>query len=86
MKAFPASEQVLQEMSGVKFVPHDGEGVVFINLVALKPTTIANGNPKTAIDASQGVILCGRLDEIKAQLNTWFDQLAENYKEEGQNG
>lgn len=83
MKIFPASEQVFQEMSGVNFVPHEGEGVVFINLVALKPTTIANGNPKTAIDTSQGVILCGRLEEIKDQINTWFDQLAQNYKEEG---
>jgi len=81
MKVFPASEQVFEEMSGVKFVPHDGEGVVFINLVALKPTTIEKGNPKTAIDASPGVILCGQLSDIRNQLNAWFDQLAENYKE-----
>lgn len=73
-------EKVLKEMSGKEFTPHPGEGVIYIKVVGLKPKTIAATQDLTEIvNAAHGVILAGRLDEIQAQLNIWFNQLKEDY-------
>jgi hypothetical protein len=80
MNTFPATEEVFESMKGQEFVPHNGEGVVYIKLVALKPDTIKNGDPRAATENAQGVVLCGDLDAIKAQINEWFDALSKEYQ------
>jgi hypothetical protein len=77
---FPANDEVFGKMKGLEFVPQSGEGVVYIKLVALKPDTITNGDPKTATEDAPAVVLCGNLDAIKAQFIEWFDQLSKEYQ------
>jgi hypothetical protein len=69
-------------MKGQRIVPHDDEGVVYIKLVMIKPDTIENGDPVSLVDEAPGVILCGKLPEIKAQIKKWFDESAKGYKKE----
>lgn len=78
----PGTQETFEKMKGQHFVPHNGEGVVFIKLAMLKPDTIENGDPAQAVDGTQGVILCGQLSEIRAQLNKWFDEAAAQYGEQ----
>lgn len=79
MNRFPASDENFAQMKGSKFIPHDGEGVVYIKLVALTPETMEHGNPAAAVDTAEGTILTGKLDDIQHQLNKWFDDLKKNY-------
>lgn len=74
----PATDEEFARMKGQSFVPHNGEGVVYIKVVALRPETIQSG-PKEAVDAAQGVVLAGKMDEIQAQINTWFQQIKDEY-------
>lgn len=71
--------ETLQKMKGQKFVPHAGEGVLYVKFVMVKPSTIESGDPNTLINNAQGVILCGQLAEMKEQINKWFDEAAEEY-------
>lgn len=80
MKTLPATDEVFAQMRGLQFVPRNGEGVVYIKLVALKPETIANGDPGATTKNAQGVVICGSLQEIKAQFNQWFDALVAEYQ------
>jgi len=66
-------------MKGQTFKPHEGEGVVYLKLVMIKPDTMQNGDPKELIKGSQGVILCGQLDDIQKQIGKWFKESAEEY-------
>lgn len=79
MERIAASDENFNLMKGQKFTPHDGEGVVYIKLVALTPETLEHGNPAVAVDTAEGVILAGKLDDIQHQLNKWFDELKRNY-------
>lgn len=75
----PGTSETLQKMKGQKLVPSDGEGVLYVKFVMVKPSTIESGDPETLINDAQGVILCGQLSEIKEQINKWFDEAAEEY-------
>jgi len=66
-------------MKGQKFTPHEGEGVVYLKLVALTPDTMENGDPQAAVANAEGVILAGKLDDVKHQINKWFDEMARQY-------
>ena len=76
----PASEQTFQDMQGQTFVPHEGEGVVYLKLVMVKPETMADGDPAAVVENAQGVILCGQLNDIQEQIATWFKQSAKEYQ------
>lgn len=80
MKIFVANKETFDQMRGHDFRPHDGEGVVAIKLVALKPKTIKDEDPERAVSDAQTVLVCGRLIDIKQQFNTWLDALIEEYK------
>jgi hypothetical protein len=75
----PATSENLEKIKGQKFVPHDGEGVVYVKLVMIKPDTMALGNPESLVEDADGVILCGDLQKIKAQIGEWLDQTIEEY-------
>lgn len=80
MKTFVASKETFDQMKGCDFKPHDGEGLVAIKLVALRPSTIKEGDPEKAVSDAQTVLVCGRLEDIKQQFNTWLDALIQEYK------
>ena len=71
-------ESEFDKIKGQAFKPHNNEGVIYFKVVALKPETIAN-DPETTVMESPGVIVAGKLEDIKAQMNEWFDQLASDY-------
>lgn len=66
-------------MKGQTFKPHEGEGIVYLKLVMIKPDTMQHGDPEELIKGSQGVILCGQLDDIQTQIGKWFKESAEEY-------
>lgn len=76
----PATSEIFAEMKGQKIVPHDGEGVVYIKLAMIKPDTIEHGDPEALVEETKGVILCGQMADIKAQIKRWFDESAKGYK------
>lgn len=80
MDTLPATSEVFEKMRGLQFTPRAGEGVVYIKLVALKPETIASGDPAATTSNAQGVVCCGKLTEIKAQFNQWLDALIAQYQ------
>ena len=75
----PGTDETLESMKGQVFIPHKGEGVVYLKLVMIKPDTMEKGDPKKLIEDSQGVILCGQLDEMQEQIDQWFQESAEEY-------
>lgn len=77
---FPGTPDTFAEMKGQSFVPHKGEGLVFIKLAMLKPDTLESGDPQAVVEGTQGVILCGNLSQIKDQINKWFDEAAQEYQ------
>ena len=80
----PGTKETLDQMKGQEFVPHKGEGVVYIKLAFIKPDTINNGDPAKSIEDAPAVVLCGQLGEIRDQLNTWFAEASGKYAEEPQ--
>lgn len=75
-----ATSENLEKMKGQKFVPHDGEGVVYVKLAMITPDTMENGDPAALIEDAEGVILCGQLNAIKDQIIQWFNQSAQEYQ------
>ena len=78
----PGTDETLDSMKGQKFAPHDGEGLVYIKLVLVKPDTMENGDPRQLVEDAQGVILCGQLDKIRDQIKKWFEDAAKEYVSE----
>lgn len=79
IQVLPVTKETLDSMKGQDFVPQNGEGVVAIKLTFLTPDTIKNGDPASAVENAQGVVVCGQLSEIKDQLAKWFDESAAQY-------
>lgn len=75
----PGTPETFAEMKGQKFSPHKGEGLVYIKLAFLKPETLESGDPQAVVEGTQGVILCGQLDQIKDQINKWFIEASQEY-------
>lgn len=67
-------------MNGQKFVPHAGEGVVFVKLVLIKPETMEKGDLVKTVEDAEGVVLCGDLKEIRDQVSKWIDESATEYR------
>ena len=82
MNILPGTKETLDQMKGHKFVPHEGEGVVYIKLAFIKPDTVENGDPSKLIEDAPAVILCGQLEEIRNQLNAWFTESSDKYTAE----
>jgi len=82
IKILAGTKETLDAMKGHEFVPHNGEGVVYIKLAFVKPNTIQHGNPAEVVENASSVVLVGQLSEIRAQLNTWFDESEAVYKGE----
>jgi len=76
----PGTPETLNQMKGQKFVPHSGEGIVFVKLMFIKPDTMEDGDPAKLIQDTEGVIMCGQLDEIQKQLDTWFTESKVKYR------
>ena len=74
----PATDENFDEIKGQSFVPHNGEGVVYIKVVALRPETIAS-DPKAAIENAEGVMVAGKMDDIINQVSQWLTQIKEEY-------
>lgn len=85
MKIIAATSENFAELKGKEFSPHNGEGAIYIKLVALKPETIRDGDPEGSTNSAQGVVVFGRLNEIKDQFNKWLDQIVEEYQKLGDN-
>lgn len=66
-------------LKGKKCVLHEGEGLVYIKLVMVRPDTMESGDPGKLIEEAPGVIVCGQLQGVKDQINKWFDEAAEVY-------
>jgi len=79
INVLPANDENFAVMKGQEFVPQEGEGIVYIKLVAIKPATMKDGDPKGLVDGAQGVLVCGQMSEINAKLAEWFAQTAEEY-------
>ena len=77
----PGTEETLMSLKGQKFIPHDGEGLVYIKLVMLKPDTMENGDPNKAVADAPSAILCGQMGEIKNQIVKWFSDAAKTYNQ-----
>lgn len=75
----PATPETLALLKGQKCSLHDGEGLVYIKLVMVRPETMENGDPGKLIDEAPGVIVCGQLQSVKDQLNKWFDAATKEY-------
>lgn len=75
----PGTDETFNEMKGQKFVPHDGEGVVYLKLTFLKPETVEKGDPAKAVAEAPGVVVCGSLEEIQAKINEWFGEARAQY-------
>lgn len=80
IKILPGTKETLDSMKGLEFVPHQGEGVVYLKLAFLKPETIKSGDPSSVVDGAQGVVLCGQLNEIRDQLVKWFGESMAQYQ------
>ena len=52
---------------------------MYLKLVMVKPSTMKDGDPKELIENAPGVILCGQLNDIQAQIGKWFKESAEEY-------
>lgn len=74
------TKENLEVMKGQTFVPQPGEGVIYLKLVMIKPDTMKNGDPERMVDIAPGVILCGQLDEIRDQIQEWFNESASEYR------
>ena len=77
---FEATAENLDVMKGNRFEPRDGEGVVYLKLVMLKPDTMENGDPAKTVEDAKGVILCGQLNEIQRKIQKWFADSAATYR------
>lgn len=75
----PGTKETLESMKGEAFVPHEGEGIVYLKLVMIKPDTIQE-DPQGLVEDAPAVILCGQLDEIGIQISKWFKESTEEYK------
>jgi hypothetical protein len=78
----PGSSKTLDEIKGMEFVPHPGEGIVYLKLVMIKPETMKDGDPAMLVENTEGVVMCGQLAAIKKQIETWFNQTAKEYHKE----
>lgn len=74
----PGTDETLDAMKGEAFIPHEGEGIVYIKLVMIRPDTIQE-DPKGLVGDAPAVILCGQLNEIGAQIDKWFKESTEEY-------
>ncbi len=75
----PGTDETLDLMKGQTFKPHKGEGIVYLKLVLVKPSTMESGDPKELIKNAPSVILCGQLNDIQEQIGKWFKESAEEY-------
>lgn len=73
------TKETLDSMKGQKFIPHEGEGVVYIKMIFLKPDTVENGDPTKVVTEAPGVIVCGQLLKIKEQIDKWFVEAQMKY-------
>jgi hypothetical protein len=78
MKIYPANQETFNALKGQNFTPHAGEGLVYVKLVALKPSTLL-AEPQSVCENAEGVVTVGNLQEIKQQFNSWLDALIEEY-------
>lgn len=74
-----ATDENFAVMKGNEFIPKDGEGMVYIKVVAIKPSTMKDGDPKGLVGDAKGVLVCGQMSAIKEQLSVWFQEIAEKY-------
>lgn len=75
----PGTPETLTQMKGQKFTPHVGEGLVYLKVVFIKPSTMQEGDPAQDVQDAPGVVLCGQLTDIQAQINKWFSEAKETY-------
>jgi hypothetical protein len=79
---FAANTTNFGELQQKKFIPNPGEGLLYFKFVALTPQTIEiNTNLEGLVETKPGFIFAGSLDDIKAKLNEYFDQMAEAYEQ-----
>lgn len=74
-----ASEENFAVMKGREFEPREGEAIVYIKVVAIKPATMKDGDPKALVDGAQGVLLCGQMVDIQSQINQWLVETCAEY-------
>jgi hypothetical protein len=69
-------------MKGQDFVPHDGEGIVYLKMVYIKPSTMREGDPAQLVEDAKGILLCGNLNKVRVQVETWMRESAARYLKE----
>ncbi len=80
MQIISANDEFYKAARGADFIPNAGEGVIYVKFVMIKPLTLKEGDPGGLVENAQGVILCGRFDEMKAKIGEFFDSAAEQYE------
>ncbi len=79
VNVLPANDETFALMKGQNFEPIEGEAFVYIKVVAIKPVTMKDGDPKGLVESSQGVLVCGQAVDIQAQLNEWLTETLQDY-------
>lgn len=74
-----ASDENFAFMKGRDFEPRQGEAIVYVKVVAIKPATMKDGDPKALVDGAMGVLVCGQMEDIQAQINVWMAETCEEY-------
>ena len=74
-----ASDANFDLMKGQEFEPREGEAIVYIKVVAIKPATMKDGDPKALVNSAKGVLVCGQMVDIQTQINTWMKETCEDY-------
>lgn len=63
-----------------KLILAPNEGVMFVKFVLLKQETLTNGIGIDKVNAAQGVVLLGDLEEMKTTLAGWMNEAVQQYK------
>jgi len=79
MQIIPANDEFFESAQGADFTPHEGEGIIYVKFVMIRPATLKDGDPKDLIEKAQAVILCGRFEDMKEKIATFFDEAAKQY-------
>lgn len=83
LKILEASEANFNNMAGKDVVLQNGEGVLYIKVVLLKPETIKAGDIPGVVQNAPAVVMCGQLDKIQSQINEWLSQSIKEYSQHG---
>jgi len=84
IKILPVNDATLDEMEGQEVILKSGEAIVCIKLAFIKPETLEENGVSAVLEATPNVMLLGQMNQIRKQINEWFNATAKQYKRPGQ--